>query len=132
MVTHTSVLAEMLGLKAHGNMAKGTGTGGKVIRSARMPTAHTLDAVGEEGLEGGVGAITAPFELSNVSALVTAVVIMVTLVVSALAVMLTPRNFTLQTRADMGCQSLTGAIRLHFLPISTIIPTAFIYIGAAH
>ncbi|GIX61148.1 FtsQ-type POTRA domain-containing protein [Babesia caballi] len=91
-----------------------------------MLTAEAINAVGEEGLEGGVGCFAAGrfFVIVCMKAMFTTVVG---------AVMLTTRLPAAgQTLADVGGHCPTGAIRLHTFPKDTVLPTTLVHIVRAH
>ncbi|GIX63664.1 uncharacterized protein BcabD6B2_30990 [Babesia caballi] len=91
-----------------------------------MAAAEAINAVGEEGLEGGVGCFAAGrfFVIVCMKAMFATVVG---------AIMLTIRFSTAgQPRAHMGGHCPTGAIRLHTFPKDTVLPTTLVHIVRAH
>ncbi|GIX62565.1 uncharacterized protein BcabD6B2_20000 [Babesia caballi] len=91
-----------------------------------MAAAKPINAVREEGLEGGVGCFAAGrfFVIVCMKAMFATVVG---------TIMLTIRLSTAgQPRAHMGGHCPFGAIRLHTFPKDTVLPTTLVHIVRAH
>ncbi|GIX65024.1 M24 family metallopeptidase [Babesia caballi] len=95
-----------------------------------MAAAKAINAVGEEGLEGGVGCFATGriFVFGRMKAMFT------TLVGATSGAIMPATRLPAagQPRAHMGGHCPTGAIRLHFLPKDTVLPTTLVHIVRAH